>query len=362
MASTQSQPGYAPGSPASEIIYRDSLPGVETFGPQCLLIYDQVLAAMHAGEPSLRSWLQGFTIHYPVAAGEGLKDVAAFPAHATALIELAAPHAASRLRVVGVGGGSVGDFAGFFASIFKRGVPLIHVPSTWLAAIDSAHGGKNALNVGLIKNQLGTYYFPERIYLIRALLATQPAERAQEAFGELAKIALIDGQPWTQELSSSPLHDGDLLWHFLPDAVAAKYRIVDADPLEREGLRHRLNLGHTLGHVLETLHKLPHGLAVAQGLRFALAWNLKRGGLSTADHDEICSWLDRRFALYDLRALLLPLTQDRFVKVLLQDKKRTGDRAIHFVFAYGFGRVSTEQVAVQDLVAEAIRQGYVSAE
>ena len=92
-----------------------------------------------------------FPQRYGVCAGEDLKDLAAFPKHVEHLLEIAAPLPQSRLSVVALGGGSVGDFAGFFASVFKRGVPLQQIPSTWLAAIDSAHGGKNALNVGRAK-------------------------------------------------------------------------------------------------------------------------------------------------------------------------------------------------------------------
>ena len=172
--------------------------------------------------------------------------------------------------MVALGGGSVGDFAGFFASVCKRGLPLIQIPSTWLAAIDSAHGGKNALNVGSMKNQLGTIAFARRIFLSKHLLCGQPTERAQEAMGELAKIAIIDGGPWVKELLAAPESDGELLWRFLSCAVAAKYKVVLSDPLERLSVRHQLNLGHTIGHILEIQHQLPHGLAVAQGLHFAL--------------------------------------------------------------------------------------------
>jgi len=353
-------PGRAGQPHTSEIIYRQSLPDRAELGPACLLICDQVL--LGSADPAVRNWIASFAAAYAVAAGEGLKDVAALAEHARRLIELSAPLATSQLRVVAVGGGSVGDFAGFFASIFKRGVPLIHIPSTWLAALDSAHGGKNALNVGLVKNQLGTYHWPAQVYLVRSLLATQPPERARECFGELAKIALTDDLPWTKELTDSALQGGELLWKFLPDAVAAKYRIVDADPFERLGLRHRLNLGHTVGHVLETLHQLPHGVAVAQGLRFALGWSAARGQLSAVEHDQICGWLDRRFALRDLLPTLPRLAQDRFAQVLIQDKKRTTDSSLQFVFVSGRGRVATQPVRVQDVISEAIRQGYVHAE
>ena len=137
---------------------------------------------------------------------------------------------------------------------------------------------------------------------------------------------------------------------------------MDADPFERLGLRHRLNLGHTVGHVLETLHQLAHGTAVAQGLRFALAWSLARGHLSTEKHEEICRWLDTRFALRDLLPTLPRLDAGRFAQVLVQDKKRTSDTSLRLVFVSARGQVATEPVAVQEVISEAIRQGYVRPE
>ena len=97
-----------------------------------------------------------------------------------------------RTKIVVIGGGTLGDFGGFLSHILKRGLPLVHVPSTWLSAIDSAHGGKNGINFLNIKNQLGTIYPAQKVILIKDLLETQSAERNREGFGELIKIAYID--------------------------------------------------------------------------------------------------------------------------------------------------------------------------
>lgn len=357
----------APLLTADPLVYHDTLPSPHTLADDALVIHDERLLAIEPAE--VGAWLSQFPSRYSVAAGEGLKDLAAFSAHVEKLVQLASPLAASRMSVIAVGGGSVGDFAGFFASVFRRGVRLVQVPSTWLAALDSAHGGKNALNVAAAKNQIGTFYFATAIHLIRPLLLAQPAARIGEAFGELAKIALIDttdgkgSPPWVDALTRSALRGGDLLWHFLPEAVAAKYRIVRADPFEQKGLRQLLNLGHTVGHILETAHALPHGLAVAQGLRFALAWSARREILSAIEHHRIGTWLDQRFELFDRRFELSQskLASRRFTELLLQDKKRADETTLHFVFVRGFGQVFTERVDVSALVEEATRQGYVAA-
>lgn len=346
----------------SEVVYTDELPDQSDHSlhfAESLLIYDQRLESI--GNRVLAEWLAAFPVRYPVTAGESLKDLTAFPFHVQRLLERLAPLPATRSTVVALGGGSVGDFAGFFASVCKRGLPLIQIPSTWLAAIDSAHGGKNALNVGLMKNQLGTIAFARRIILSKQLLCGQPKERAQEAMGELAKIAIIDGGPWVKELLAAPETDGDLLWRFLSCAVAAKYKVVLSDPLERLSVRHQLNLGHTIGHILETQHQLPHGLAVAQGLHFALELSTERGLLNAADLQELQMILTTRFALPDRRHLLAPIPQSQFVKQLLSDKKRSTEQAIRFVLVRGIGQAVIEEISVAELVAEAIRQGYVCA-
>lgn len=343
----------------SEVIYQEHLPAPAALPAECLLIYDERLPSLLNG--AFSEWLARFPIRYAVPAGEPLKDLAAFPQHVERLVELSAPLAASRLWVVALGGGSVGDFAGFFASVFKRGVPFLQIPSTWLSAIDSAHGGKNALNVGGLKNQIGTFAFARRIYLCHALLRQQPAARAREAFGELAKIAILDGGPWVQAMTDAQLDGAELIWRFLGDAVAAKERIVSQDPFEQHGERHKLNLGHTLGHVLETVHKLPHGLAVAEGLRFAIHFSTTRGLLSEAERNRMLDWLGTRFGFLELRPQLERIPQSRFIKLLIQDKKRAAADSLRFVFVRGLGQVEVTPIHILELTSEAARQGYVLA-
>lgn len=351
----QEQPGLAMG----EVCYSDSLPDTGLYGNRSIVLFDQVLATV--GRGVLGPWLSRIPLRYEVAAGESLKELSGFSTRVEQILTLA-QRAESPVEVVAIGGGSVGDFAGFFASVWKRGVPLVQIPSTWLSAIDSAHGGKNALNVGKIKNQIGTIVFAKQIHLCRELLFLQPKERAREALGELIKMAIIDGGAWTQELFSSTLSGSELLWRFLPDAVRAKYSVVRADPYEKLGLRHHLNLGHTIGHVLESVHQLPHGLAVAQGLHFALHVSRKRGFLAETDLHDLEAILSERFGLPDRKGQLPKIPQRRFMELLSQDKKRTSDAAIRFVVVEQLGQVRTVAITLAELCALAIEQGYVLAE
>lgn len=343
---------------AAEILFRDGLPPLSELAQSSLLIFDQHLLALD--RPALTDWISSHPAAYPVVAGESLKELARFPAHAEALCRLAATCPTGSLRIVAMGGGSVGDFAGFFASVLHRGVDLWQIPSTWLAALDSAHGGKNALNVDGVKNQMGTFYGAQRIYLIRDLLLTQPPVRAQESLAELAKICLLDGGDWVDALGAAGPLTPPLLWDALPLAIEAKLRFVRRDPLERTGDRHLLNLGHTLGHVLEAVHLVPHGVAVAQGLRFALDWSLDTEILSGREHARLLEWLERCFALLDRRDLFPPIAEDRFRQILRADKKRVADDAIRFVFLAGRGQPQVQLMTTDAIVAEAKRQGYVA--
>ncbi|MCX7978645.1 MAG: hypothetical protein N2578_06535, partial [Bdellovibrionaceae bacterium] len=130
-------------------------------GQGAVLIYDRHLDSICPG------FIRKFPLRYAVSGGEGLKDAARFFAHMERLAKITAKADLPRPRIIAMGGGSVGDFSGFVASVWKRGTPLVHIPSTWLAAMDSAHGGKTALNLSGIKNQIGTFYSAESVHLIQ---------------------------------------------------------------------------------------------------------------------------------------------------------------------------------------------------
>ena len=183
---------------------------------------------------------------YFVRSGEVLKDVADFPAHVLELHVLSEGISPKDLTFISLGGGSVGDFAGFVASIYKRGVSLIHVPTTWLSAIDSAHGGKTALNLAQAKNQIGTFYAAEQVWLVEDLLLQQPEARLQEAWGEIFKTALLDLSVW-HSIQRMKKYDSKSLFAVMKILIAAKMKVVKKDPFEEAGHRHLLNLGHTVG-------------------------------------------------------------------------------------------------------------------
>ncbi len=161
----------------AKVEFLKKLPGRERlaesigFKPEkYLVVYDKKLAKNEV----VAKWLKEFALVYPVSAGEDLKDISSFASHVKKIFKLITPFSSRGICVVSLGGGSVGDFSGFLASVLKRGVPLVHVPSTLLAAVDSAHGGKTALNVSDFKNQIGTFYPADAILIVRSLFETCP--------------------------------------------------------------------------------------------------------------------------------------------------------------------------------------------
>jgi 3-dehydroquinate synthase len=339
----------------SPLFLKDQISATELPCHDNLLIIDRAVAKNMSPE-----FLRAFPFVYLVDAGENLKSLEQFPQNLSEILQVWKTNISRDHTIIALGGGSVGDFAGFVASVLKRGVKLIHIPSTWLAAIDSAHGGKTALNVQGHKNQIGTFYPAEKIYIFKDLLFQQPSERALDGLGEMVKMALMDTPPFISDLGDAVEESSEnILWRYLEKAIAGKYKIVLQDPYETEGLRKLLNLGHTMGHALEVHYALPHGQAVTQGLFFALAWSRERAGFAEDDYEKIL----KVFAQLNLKSQIQensfrPLSKETLKEFLLKDKKIDGSSLIDFIFLRAPGQAVRQKVSAEEIVAEAARQGW----
>lgn len=262
-------------------------------------------------------------------------------------------------KISSFGGGSVGDFSGFLASIYRRGVAYDVLPSTWLAAIDSAHGGKTALNVGGYKNQIGTFFPADNVWLVKEVLMDLPPARLKEAWGEVIKIGLIEGGSlWKKILSAgkSQKQLSNQLWKLLPDLVQAKMRIVRQDPFEKKGLRRVLNLGHSAGHIFEARLGLPHGMAVQCGLWFSLLWSKQRGHLTESQLQKISQQiLQTPFVSFAEYSRLLQRIKNPKVFIKM-DKKQKSKNEFHFIFIKSPGRVYSQAVSYENFLQEWKRQ------
>ncbi len=195
--------------------------------------------------------------------------------------------------VVALGGGVVGDTAGFAAAVYHRGVAVVQVPTTLLAQVDAAIGGKTAVNLPEGKNLVGAFHQPIGVFADTTTLATLSDQELRCGLGEVVKYALMPegatvGAILDRDADRVLSRDPEVLSQLVAACAAIKANVVATDPEERSGLRAALNYGHTLAHALETVsgHALAHGEAVAIGLVFAtnLAHRLERVGPEAPEH------------------------------------------------------------------------------
>jgi 3-dehydroquinate synthase len=340
-----------------------------------ILIFDQRLMSVI---PGFQLWTAEYSHRFAVSSGESLKSLETFHSVLTKVHKKVGELANAKWTVLAIGGGSVGDFAGFFASVYKRGLRLVHIPTTWLAAIDSSHGGKTGLNFGGAKNQLGTFYPSEKTYLVRSILLGLAPAQARDAIGELVKIAVIDGGPWAKSLrlgqnARRSNKFVSYLWRVLPQAIEAKMKIVRRDPRETKGARMILNLGHTFGHVIESLTGKSHGESVWLGFLFALEFSIAEGYLKAREASVLSDWLrlqtldSNQQIFLSKKKGLAGMTSKSVKRVLKQDKKRALGNGkssqvpqVRFVFVKGFGRTVVRAVTVDKLVAFAKLNGWIN--
>lgn len=202
--------------------------------------------------------------------------------------------------VLALGGGVVGDLAGFAAATVLRGLRLVQMPTTLLAQVDSSVGGKTGINLPQGKNLLGSFHQPSLVLIDTETLATLPVREKQAGYAEVLKYALINDAAffdWLEQYGAAVLAGHAA---FESEAItrscAAKAAIVAADPLERLDLRALLNLGHTFGHALEALGgydgRLLHGEAVAIGMRWAFDFAVEEGLCPAGDRDRMQRHMD----------------------------------------------------------------------
>jgi shikimate kinase / 3-dehydroquinate synthase len=266
------------------------------------------------------------------------------------VLELAALGMTREDHVIAVGGGVVGDLAGFCAHVYQRGVPVVQVPTTLVAQVDSAYGGKTGVDIGELKNYAGAYHQPAAVFTDTSVLATlSPRERAA-GFVEVIKTGLLAGGELWERVRDLEEIDPEALDDVVFACARYKCGVVAAD--ERDaGLRHVLNLGHTVGHAIEGVSDFSylHGEAVGLGLLAALR-------LSDAPglRDQVEEILRR----HDLPvALDRAVDVDDVLAVLDRDKKRTA-AGVGFVLLSEPGEPRTGQIVDEAKVRAAVEELY----
>jgi 3-dehydroquinate synthase len=248
--------------------------------------------------------------------------------------------------IVGVGGGIVCDIAGFAASTFLRGIDFSFLPTTLLAQVDAAIGGKNGVNFKGFKNMVGTFNQPKFILSDPLVLQTLPPKELQNGFAEIVKHALIADAAmfgYMQQRINAMLDlEPEVINHLITRSVEIKSAIVNRDEHEK-GERRKLNLGHTFGHAIEKIAGISHGKAVSIGMVMASKIALQKGYISQNDLSAIAGLLQS----VGLPVELLAET-DELINAIYMDKKREND-FVHFILPKGIGQVIIEKITIQEL-------------
>ena len=277
-----------------------------------------------------------------VPQGEAAKDWGTL---AAVIDALAARKVKRGTPIIALGGGSVGDVAGLAASLFKRGCPIIHVPTTLLAQADSAIGGKTAIDGAGQKNLVGTFHHPLLVVADPALLETLDARQMRSGYAEVVKYGLIDDPDFFAwcEANGERLLAGDAPARqaAVEHCVRTKVRFVLADPQDTNGARALLNFGHTFGHAIEAAagHQVMHGEAVSVGMILALRLSSELGMSRPGDAERVRAHFTAVGLPTELAHVGLSGSADQLLALMSQDKKADRE-GIALVLSHGIGEAS----------------------
>lgn len=263
--------------------------------------------------------------------------------------------------LIAFGGGVIGDLVGFVAATYMRGLPLIHIPTTLLAQVDSSIGGKVAVDHPLAKNIIGSFYQPRAVYIDPEVLQTLSDKDIKNGIVEAIKIAIISSSTlfrWLEKNINQLLKkDNDLLYEVVKEAVALKVDIILKDPWERD-LRKILNFGHSIGHALEVwagYQDLSHGEAVALGMLIETKIARHRG-ICSEDLEKqikyILSFPRKRESTFKY---IKNIDYNQFWETLTLDKKNYQGR-MTFILPEALGKVSLIDNITKEEVLKALEE------
>ena len=311
-------------------------------GRHILIVSDTHVAPLYLARliDSLQATDNNYQIdHFIIPAGEASKNLTSF---ASALEHLAKLGATRDACVIALGGGVVGDLAGFAAACWMRGIDYIQVPTTLLAMVDSSVGGKTAIDTDYGKNLIGAFHHPRAVIADTSTLQTLPAREFQAGMAEVIKSAAIRDPEffsWLTEHRSAVLaQQSDQLAFIIQRSCEQKAVIVERDPYEK-GERALLNFGHTFAHAIEaeqgyTPTALNHGEAVSVGMCLAAKLSTRLTLASDSDQQKLSDLLQS----YRLPVVLPEgLDPDRLLRRMSLDKKNTAG-SLRFILWHGIGK------------------------
>jgi 3-dehydroquinate synthase len=284
-------------------------------------------------------------------SGENSKNIETCVQIWNVLTELGADR---KSLIINVGGGVVTDLGGFVASTFKRGIDFIHVPTTLLAMVDASIGGKNGVDLGSLKNQIGVINVPKLITIDSNFLETLPKNEMRSGLAEMLKHGLIFDQEYWQTLSNLKEINSADLDPLIYRSVEIKNNIVMQDPTEN-GIRKALNFGHTLGHAIESYFlenekkkTLLHGEAIAAGMILESYLSWQKNLITEAEYNQIKETINQIFEQIAFDADDI----DSIQELLIHDKKNEYG-TIQFALLDSIGKIKINQTAEKELIRAA---------
>ena len=283
---------------------------------------------------------------YPVIkipAGEEHKNQATVEFIIAELIKI---EAHKNTFLIGVGGGVVTDITGYVGAVYMRGIRFGFVPTSVLAMVDAAIGGKNGIDVGVYKNMVGTIRQPEFIFYDYSFLETLPVKEWVNGFAEIIKHACIKDALLFSFLERYSLHeyqtDKTLIADLIEKNVEIKSQVVTRDEFEKAD-RKLLNFGHTVGHAIENLHGIPHGHAVSIGMIAACNLSVQLNNFHADEAAKIVKLLAKYHLPVDIET-----DHARVFEVLKMDKKRKDD-GVQFILLNKIGEAKIQHISLTEL-------------
>ncbi|PWN71432.1 3-dehydroquinate synthase [Chryseobacterium phosphatilyticum] len=291
----------------------------------------------------------GFEI-LEIEAGEEMKNIQT----ANQLWEILTEMQADRKAlVINLGGGVITDMGGFVASTYKRGIQFINIPTTLLSMCDASIGGKTGIDLMHYKNMVGTFAFPEQIFIFPKFLETLPFKELRSGFAEMLKHGLIaDTSHWNQLIQIQKLEVGTVTPH-IQTSMNIKQEVVEKD-FHESNIRKTLNFGHTIGHSVESLclqqgNPILHGEAVAMGMISEAHLAYLEGLISEDDSKLIIENIQRYYPYLDISDF-----KDEDITALLMNDKKNTDSKINFSLLTGIGSCTYDHQCSQKNILEAI--------
>ena len=256
--------------------------------------------------------------------------------------------------IIALGGGVIGDLAGFVAATYLRGIAFVQVPTTLLAMVDSSVGGKTGVNLPEGKNLVGAFHQPKLVVADLDTLATLPAREFSAGMAEVIKAGAIKDKALFDRVSKPVKPDDADLDEIVEKCVAIKARVVEKDEFETKGERALLNFGHTIGHAIEKVtgyKKYLHGEAISLGMRAAAWLSRREAGLSQEDARD----LDLALIANNLPVVLdKDVDSQAILAALGNDKKVAADGVNRWVLLTKLGHAESGRIVSPGLVVQAV--------